>query len=124
MDSQGPPLRGYIVGESIVIAQYPKFVGGDNVKNQNYFTNARPPLFIVASKIIQVLGDISEWRQRHLVVVDTSQMVQLSVILRSKLLVSPLWFSLGRAILAGPKHDSPAYIISLSFFVSHVIEQT
>ena len=52
------PSRGVSIGESIVIIQHPKIVGGENVEKLAFFTDARPPLFIVVSKVSQVLGGI------------------------------------------------------------------
>ena len=39
-------------------------------------------------------------------------MVQLSMRVRKKFVVVPLWCSLGRAIFAGRKHDSPDFSLS------------
>ena len=42
-------------------------------------------------------------------------MVRFIIIVRRKLVVSPLWCSLGRAIFAVRKHDSPDFSISCYF---------
>ena len=44
--------------------------------------------------------------------VYTVHAVQLIMIMRRKLVVIPLWFSLRRAISAGRKHDSSALSLS------------
>ena len=56
VDSRGSQSRGNSIGESIFIAQHPKIVGGKNVEKRYFFTDACPPLFIVVSKVTQVLG--------------------------------------------------------------------
>ena len=37
VDSRGSPLRGYSIGDSIVIAQHSKIVGGKNVEKSTFF---------------------------------------------------------------------------------------
>ena len=52
------PSRGVSIGESTVIIQHPKMVGGENVEKLAFFTDARPPLFNVVSKVTHVLGGL------------------------------------------------------------------
>ena len=44
--------------------------------------------------------------------VEIAQMLQLSMRVRSKVVASPLWWSLGRAIFMGHKNDSPYFSLS------------
>ena len=60
VDSRGLSLRGDSIGESIVIVQHPKTVGGKYVEKSFFFkTDARPHLFIVVYKLTQVWGRYS-----------------------------------------------------------------
>ena len=58
VDSRVSPSRVGSIGESIVIIQHPKMVSGKNVEKLTFLTDARPPLFIVVSKVTQVLGGL------------------------------------------------------------------
>ena len=58
VDLQGSPSQDDSIGESISIAEHPKIIGGKNVEKLTLFTDVRPPLFIVVSKVTQVLGVI------------------------------------------------------------------
>ena len=58
MESRGSPSRGDRICEFIVIEQHPKSVGGKNIEDLTFFTEARPHLFIVVSNVTQVLGGL------------------------------------------------------------------
>ena len=58
MYSQGSPLRGEIIGKSIVVVEHPKTVSGKNIENLTSLLSRDPLLFIVVSKVTQVVGGL------------------------------------------------------------------
>ena len=50
VDSRGSPLRGDSFVESILIPQHTKIVGGENVENSTFLTDARLPFLLLFSK--------------------------------------------------------------------------
>ena len=58
VDSRVSPSQVGNIGDSIVIIQHPKIVSFKNVEKLTFFTDARLPLFIVVSKVTQVLGGL------------------------------------------------------------------